>query len=244
MAKETESKDIAAIDESQIHQSVLDITTKAKYEIMRCQNCPIVMECDYSMKKIDKLKEEAKKNADAVYDEELELDKSAENTLRAQRRQKEVYDGFIRDNAHRVLEHDRCIYEKREIITSLQRFVDAGYNLGDPRVHLIVNELVSNILLAGRANKAFTNLGMVLRKDTPGGPVYYNNPVLRYRQEFSKLIMECTEALDRMLKSDETQSANAKFTNHMIQLLNLRQKKTPKQIVLDGLDNDTSLPQT
>jgi len=223
--KRKEENETAIAKQEKILGSVDTITKKFKYETMRCMKCPIVMECDHSVKHIEVLKEEAEMHGQAVYDEELELDRSAENVLRAQKRRQEIYDGYIRDNAGRTLAENRCIYEEQEILTSLEKFVDAGYDLADPRVYLIVNELISNILLAGRANKAFTNLGMVLRKDTPGGPVFYNNPVLRYRAEFSKMIMESTEALDRMLKSDESQNATAKFTEHMISMLNMRTKK-------------------
>ena len=129
-----------------------------------------------------------------------------------------------------MLKNDRCVFERKEILSSLQKFVDAGYDIADPRVFLIVNELVGNILNSGRANKSFTSLGVILRKDTSAGPVYYQNPLIKTKLEFSKLIIEATEALDRILKSDETQKSDKNFTDHLIKQLGLREKKKKKML--------------
>ena len=221
-----------------INSAVIDIVKKNRYEIMRCVNCPILMECSYSRRRLDKLKDEAKKMAENIYNEELELDRSAENTLRAQNKRDQIYNAYIRDNAYRELANDRCIWEREEIMQILQRFIDAGYNIADPRAYLIIQELVSNILSSGRANKAFTNLGMVLRKETAIGPVYYKNPLIESKIEFSRLIMESTEALDRMLKSDTKETIATTFSEHLIKELRLREKKKTK--IVDGIFVETS----
>ena len=216
------------LDVTKINNTVLEIVKKSRYEIMRCVNCPIIMECTYSRKRLDSLREDAKKMSEAIYLEELELDHSAENTLRAQNKRDHVYNGYIRDNAYKVLANDRCIWERGEIISILQRFTDAGYNIAEPRSYLIVQELVSNILNSGRANKAFTNLGLLLRKETANGPIYYKNPLIESKIEFSRLIIEATEALDRMLKSDDKEVKASTFTEHLIKELRLREKQKEK----------------
>jgi hypothetical protein len=220
--KEEIVKDIAT---DKLHRAVIDICDKFKYEIMRCVNCPIILECQYPKKRLDNLKGAAKKSSEAVYDEEIQLDNSAENVLRAQNRRDYVYGQYIRDNAHKNLKNDRCMFERKEILNSLQKFTDAGYDITDPRVYLIINELVSNILVSGRANKAFTNLGVLMKRETPAGPIYYNNPLLKIKTEFSKLIIEATESLDRILKSDESIKAEKDFTSHLMKSLGLREEK-------------------
>ncbi len=220
-----ENNNISKLDEEAISKTVIDLCEKFKYEIMRCLKCPIVLECSSAMKEIEPLKEEAKRVSEEIYEEEIELDNSAENVLRAQQKRDYTYQRFLVDNAHKQLANTRCHFEKREILTSLQKFVDAGYDITDPRVYMIVKELVSNILNSGRANKSFTNLGLLLSKDTPAGPVYYQNPLLKVKIEFSKLIVETTEALDRMLKSDETAKAEATFTSHLLKELKIRETK-------------------
>ena len=216
--------------DNKITATVTEICTKFKYEVMRCVNCPILQECKYPQKRLEKLKNEAKKMAGDVYQEEIELDDSAENTLRAQNKRDSIYHNYISDNAYSVLKNDRCIFEREEIIKVLQKFVDAGYDITDPRAYLVINELLGNILNSGRANKAFTSLGIILKKETPAGPIYYENPLLKTKMAFSKLIIEATEALDRMLKSDDSQKAQKDFTAHLLQALQIREKKQHKVI--------------
>jgi hypothetical protein len=76
-----------------------------------------------------------------------------------------------------------------------------------------------------------------LKKDTPAGPIYYENPLLKTKMNFSKLIIEATEALDRILKSDEDIKAEKSFTAHLLKALKLREKK---QIETDDLLIDTN----
>lgn len=216
-------KDIT--EAKKISESVLAICDKFKYEIMRCVNCPIILECTYSKKRIDKLKTKAKGYADKIYEEEVELDQSTDNILRSQSKREYVYNKYIRDNAFSVLQNDRCVFERREILNALQKFVDAQYDITDPRTYLLINELISNLLNSGRANKCFTNLGMLLVKETPGGPTYYANPLLKVKLEFSKLIMETTESLDRILKSDVKESRDKTFTDLLLKQLNARKLK-------------------
>ena len=228
------------LDTKKINQSVLDIIKKNRYEIMRCVNCPILMECTYSKKRLDTLKSDAKDIAEKIYNEELELDHSAENTLRAQNKRDNVYNNYIRDNAFKVLQNDRCIWERDEIVQILQRFLDAGYNIAEPRAYLIVQELISNILASGRSNKAFTNLGMILHRETAAGTIYYKNPLIESKIEFSRLVIEATEALDRMLKTDEKEIQANTFTEHLIKELRLRNKeksKVDKNKIIDGIFN-------
>ena len=218
------------LDIKKIQKSVIEIISKFKYEIMRCINCPILLECSYPKKRLEKLKEEAKKVAEEVYEEEIELDNSAENILRAQNKRDLIYQDFIRDNADKHLGNDRCIFERKEIIISLQKFVDAGYDITDPRAYMIIQELVSNMLISGRANKTFSNLGVLLKRNTPAGPIYYSNPMLKPKIEFSKLIIEATESLDRMLKSDVNQKVAKTFTEHLMKELRIREQKKDKII--------------
>lgn len=245
MEKQELAPEIAKdIEIQKTHQSVLDICDKFKYEIMRCINCPIILECTYPKRRLTPLKTEATKMSKDVYEEEIELDNSAENILRAQNKRDYVYNQFIKDNAHKNLLNDRCLYERKEILNALQKFVEAGYDIADPRVYLIVNELIGNILTSGRSNKAFTNLGVLLKKDTPAGPIYYSNPLLKVKVEFSKLIIEATEALDRILKSDETIKAEKNFTAHLLKQLGIRDKKKQaaiKKITSHDVDVGTAL---
>jgi hypothetical protein len=220
------------LDVTKINTAVLEITKKNRYEIMRCVNCPILLECTYPKRRLDALRAEAARLSQNIYNEEIELDNTAENILRAQNKRDNVYNNFIRDNAYSVLKNDRCIYEREEIINALQRFVDADYNIADPRVYLVVQELIGNLLNSGRANKAFTNLGLILRKDTPAGPIYYKNPLIESKIEFSRIIMEATETLDRMLKSDEKQVLANNFTEHLLKQLKIREAKKAK--IIDG----------
>lgn len=223
------------IDIKKTHETVLAICNKSQYEIMRCIKCPILLECKYPKKKLDSLRTEATTIAEEIYKEEIELDNSAENVLRAQNKRDYTYSSYLQDNAHKVLKNNRCIYERKEILDSLSKFVDAGYDINDPRVFTIVNELVGNILNSGRANKAFTNLGVILKKDTPAGPIYYQNPLLKIKIEFSKIIIEATETLDRILKSDESQSKDKNFTAHLMRELKIREKQKSK--LLDELSS-------
>lgn len=213
-----------------IDNTVVEIVNKFKYEVMRCVNCPILMECRYPKKRLEKLRDEAKRIADEIYEEEIELDDSADNTLRAQNKRDLTYKQYIENHAYEVLKDDRCIFEKKEIITALQKFVDAGYDITDPRSYIIINELVGNLLNSGRANKAFTSLGILLKKETPAGPIYYENPLLKTKMMFSKLIIEATESLDRILKSDRQTKAANDFTSHLLQALNIRERKKTKII--------------
>ena len=212
----------------QISNTVTEICNKFKYEIMRCVNCPILMECKYPQKRLEKLKKEAEKIAEEIYQEEMELDDSAENTLRAQNKRDVTYKDYIASHAFEVLKNDRCVFERKEIILCLQKFVDAGYDITDPRSYLVINELLGNILNSGRANKAFTSLGIILKKETPAGPIYYENPLLKTKMMFSKLIIEATESLDRMIKSDTDSKAEKDFTAHLLKALQIRDKKSKK----------------
>lgn len=222
--------------QEKISQVVVEMCDKFKYEVMRCVNCPIILECSKAKAKLDPLKEEAKQISNDIYEEEIELDNSAENTLRAQSKRDYIYNQYLKDNAYKQLQNTRCTFEKQEILTSLQKFVDAGYDIADPRVYMIIKELVSNILNSGRSNKCFTNLGLLLKKDTPAGPVYYQNPLLKTKVEFSKLIVETTEALDRMLKSDEATKADKDFTSHLLKELKIRESKKKNLIEDLGLE--------
>ena len=203
---------------------------------MRCVKCPILLECSYPKKRLDKIRDQAEKIAKDIYDEELELDNSAENILRADQKRHHAYVSYMNTHCPKVLQNDRCLYERQEVLRALQKFVDAGYNISDPRCYMIISELVSNILISGRTNKAFTNLGVLLSKDTPGGPVYYQNPLLKVRAEYSKLIIETTEALDRMLKSDEEANNDKSFTAHLLKQLKIREKKKDKMLAV--MDKD------
>jgi hypothetical protein len=119
---------------------VLEIVEKFKQEIMRCVNCPILLECKHPKKRLDSLRKDADKMAKAIYEEETELDDSADNTLRAQNKRDAVYRSYIESRAYDVLKNDRCVFEKREILRILEKFTSAGYDLNDPRTCLILNE--------------------------------------------------------------------------------------------------------
>jgi len=220
---------------TKINESVVQLCEKFEYEIMRCVNCPIVLECKLSKEQIEPLKEKAKQIAEDIYEEEIELDNSAENVLRANEKRDYVYNNYLKSQAYKTLKDTRCRFEKDEVLNSLQKFVDAGYDILDPRVYMIVKELVSNILNSSRANKAFTNLGLILKKETPAGPVYYQNPLLKQKSDISKIIVETTEILDRMLKSDETTKSDKDFTAYLIKELKIREKK--KTNILEALNN-------
>ena len=126
---ENNTKVSQGLDTERIHRSVLDIVEKFRYEIMRCINCPIILECQYPKKRLITLKADAKSFSEDVYEEEIELDNSAENVLRAQNKRDYTYNQYIKDNAHKVLANDRCVFERGEVMNALQKFVDAGYDI-------------------------------------------------------------------------------------------------------------------
>jgi len=234
-----ESQEITKDIEQKIMPVVTEICEKFKYEIMRCVNCPIILECKYSRNKLNPLKEKAKKISEEIYEEEIELDNSAENVLRAQTKRDYTYTSYLQSNAYKQLANTRCKFERQEVLVALQKFVDAGYQINDPRVYMIIKELIGNILNSGRANKCFTNLGLLLKKDTPAGPIYYQNPLLKVRMDMSKLIVEATEALDRILKSDENRRAENDFTAHLLKELQIRERK--KTALIESLGNDEDI---
>ena len=106
---------------TQIDNTVLEIVEKFKMEVMRCVNCPVLMECKYPKKRLETLREDAKKVSEDIYQEEIELDDSAENTLRAQNKRDQTYKNYIEARAYDVLKNDRCIFEKQEILKILQK---------------------------------------------------------------------------------------------------------------------------
>lgn len=231
--KESDVPINADIDKK-LSNTVIEICNKFKYEIMRCVNCPILMECKYPQKRLEALRGKAKEISEAIYKEETELDDSADNTLRAQNKRDMIFKSYIENHAFEVLKNDRCMFERQEILTNLQKFVDAGYDINDPRSYLIINELIGNMLNSGRANKAFTSLGIILKKETPAGPIYYSNPLLKAKMDFSKLIIEATEALDRIIKSDEGEKTGKTFTDHLLKSLAIREHKKKKSELISS----------
>jgi len=204
---------------------VIELANKFDEEIMRCVNCPILMQCKHSKHKLKPLEADAKTISNDIYEEEIEMDESAENLLRAQMKRDASYKEYIQARAYDILKDERCIFEGREVISTIEKFTNSGYDLGDPRAFLIISELIGNLLNSGRANKAFTALGVILKKETPAGPVYYENPLLKTKMMFSKLIVEATEALDRILKSDEQVKSDKSFTDHLLTNLKLRKQQ-------------------
>jgi len=238
ISKADSKEDQEAKQTEKIHHTVIELVDKFKYEIMRCVNCPIILECSKAKEELEPLKLEAKRVSEEIYDEEVELDQSAENTLRAQNKRDYIYGQYLKDNAYKKLTNTRCEFEKSEVMVSLQKFVDAGYDITDPRVYMIIKELISNILNSSRSNKTFTNLGLLLKKETPAGPVYYQNPLLKVKTDLSKLIVEATEALDRMLKSDESTKSDKDFTAHLLKELKIREGKKAHLLEDLGLEAD------
>ena len=215
--------------------SVLEITEKFKNETMMCINCPLLKTCPYVKKRLDKVREKAKLFAEDVYKEELEIDESAENKIRAMDKRDNAYDVMLRKEGYKEIKNDRCIYERREILLSLQKFVDAGYNINDPRAYLIIKELIGNILNSGRANKSIGSLGLLMKKETPTGPQYYLNPASKFKTDTSKFLIESIEALDRIFKSDEVDKQNQSFT--ALLMSKLRLNDTRKKEAIESIKN-------
>lgn len=224
LSTNTSEKQIIELEKN-ISETAVEICNRFKYSIMRCVNCPILLECKSTQTKLERLRGAGKKISEEIYQEEIELDDSADNTLRAQNKRDMVYKQYIENNAYEVLKNERCIYEKKEVLVTLEKFVNAGYDITDPRSYLIIVELLGNLLNSGRTNKAFTSLGIILKKETPAGPIYYENPLLKTKMMFSKIIVEATEALDRMLKSDDNQKAEKDFTAHLLKQLKIKKKE-------------------
>ena len=201
------------------------IYEKHKYETMRCLACPVLHECSYTKKRVEKVRAEAKEMTDKAYEEEITMDGSAENIIRAQQKRKIWYDQQVRANIPKELEGERCVFEKKEIIQTLGKFYNANYDFNDPRVTLLLQELVSNILNAGRISKAFTNQGVLLARETAAGPIYYANPLLKSRAEFSELVIKTAEVLDKILKSDEKVKSDKDFTAFLLSELQIREKQ-------------------
>lgn len=209
----------------QKNQLVVDeLCLKYKFELMRCEKCPVLKECNYTKIKMESLKKDAKKLADEAYQEEVQLDKSAENVIRAQEKRNHMYSQYFRNEAQSVLFDERCKFEKTEIISILTKFGNSGYDLADPRTYIILNDLLSNILTIGRMNKIFTQTGLLMSKESASGPSYYTNPLLKARNEISSSITEAMEALDKMLKSDETGSAADDFAAFLMKQLKIKKE--------------------
>lgn len=211
-------------------KEVLAILKTEQHSFMRCVNCPILLQCSYPKKRLEKLKLDAKIRADEVYAEELALDNSIENVILAEKKRDDTFKNYVQDNSEKYLGNDRCVYERGEIINVLSKFHDAGYDLENPRIYLLVKELMSNILITGRANKSFTSLGMLIRKDTPNGSYYYKNPMIQAKLDFSRLVMETIDVLDKMVKSDEDIGRDNDFTKHLLEKLRLKKKERAKEI--------------
>jgi len=208
------------------------IYEKNKYETMKCLSCPILHECSYTKKRVEKVRDNAKSMSDKAFDEEIAMDSSAENVIRAQGKRKIWYDQQVRATLPKELEGERCVFEKKEIVQILGKFYNANYDFNDPRVHILLQELVSNILNVGRINKAFTTQGVLLGRESAGGPVYYANPLLKARAEFSELVIKTSEVLDKMLKSDEQVKSDRDFTSFLLSELQLRERQK-KQAYVD-----------
>jgi hypothetical protein len=193
-------------------------------QLMRCTNCIAVTDCPYAKIKIDSLKQDAKRISDDIYEEELELDDSKDNAFRAEIKRDEVYMDYLRRNSTKVLKDEKCKYEKDEILEVLQTFVNAKYDLDDPRAMIIIKELIGNLLNSNRTNRAFASMGLALSKQTAGGTVYYANPLLKDRQNFSAIVTEGIQALDSILKSDETQKSENTFTAFLMERIRTKKK--------------------
>lgn len=201
------------------------IYAKHKYETMKCLACPVLHECSYTKKRVDAVKCAAKEMSDKAYEEEIAMDSSAENIIRAQGKRKIWFDQQVRATLPKELEGERCVFEKKEIIQILGKFFNANYDFNDPRVHILLQELVSNILNVGRINKAFTTQGVLLGRESAGGPIYYANPLLKSRAEFSELVIKTSEVLDKMLKSDEQVKSDRDFTSFLLSELQIRERQ-------------------
>jgi hypothetical protein len=194
-------------------------TAKFRNDLMSCVNCPIVLECPLTKDKIRELNTKAEEVAKLVYDEEIELDDSTDNQLRAEEKRNKIYKEYIRNNAYQKLEQQKCYFEVEEVKTIIKKFLDSGYDPSDPRVHIILQEIISSSLLSGRINKVFTGYGLLLKKDSPAGEIFYENPMLKHKIFLTKVMIEAIETLDRILKSDATTSYDMSFTNHIIDVL-------------------------
>lgn len=232
--EEFKQQNKAIVKAGNIDDTVVAICHKHKYELMKCVNCPIVKECNYTRKRIDKLRDDAKRISKEIYDTEVELDNSAENQIFAEKKSAAAYEDYLRRHSHEELKNERCIYERKEVLYVLQKFVDADYDITDPRAFLIINELIGSVLNTGRINKVFTQYGVMLSKETAQGTLMYANPLLKSKSEYSRLIVDTVEALDRILKSDEQQKADKEFTEYLLQSLKVKVKK--KEKVLDAFD--------
>ena len=242
--EEEQKKDLAKfekeneglIKQENLTKAVVDICHKHKYELMRCINCPTIKECIVTKPKLKKLLEQANEKATEMYEEEIAFDDTPENVLKAQNRRKIYYDNYVKTHVERYLGDIRCMYERKDIMGTLQRFVDANYDISDPRVYIIVNELISNILNSGRINKVFTEQGLLVTKSGQKGMYQTANPLIKNKVEFSKFIMEATEALDRILKSDEERRADNNFTSYLMKELKIRDKM--KQKIKDSFEKN------
>lgn len=224
----------ALIRKENISKTVVAICHKHKYELMKCFNCPNIKDCLVTKPRLEKLKEEANEAANEFYEDELEEDDSPENVLKAQTRRKIHFNNYVKANADKFIGETRCFYERKEVMGTLQRFVDANYDLTDPRLYIILNELISNILNASRINKEFTEQGVMITKLGQKGAYQAANPLLKSKVEFSKFIIEATEAIDRILKSDEQQKTDNDFTSYLMKSLNIRDRM--KREVKDSFD--------
>jgi hypothetical protein len=218
---------------------VNQIIEQNKYIIQKCVSCNLVDDCPYTKKRLKDLKKKAEEKAQEIYDEELSFDQSAENLLKAENKREVFYKEYIKTNAKSILEKERCFFEKRDVKAILESFVNDNYNLNDPRAKLIINELISNIIQNARINKTFAIEGMTLNRQTSAGIIKYQHPLISTKTEFSKMIVDSIDRLDKILKSDEDIKAENDFTSHLLKQLRLQEgRKAVEQLDTTIIDAD------
>ena len=219
-------------------QIIQKFTDKFKYDFNRCLVCPILNDCQYTQQKIKTIREQATKTSEQVYQDEISFDGSSENILKAQNKRKVFYDTFLRNNSETLLKDERCQYERKEVENLLKIFLEANYNILDPRAKIILDDLITNALQIGRMNKSFSSLGLTLQKQTTSGIILYEHPLLKARGEYSKLVLNAIDTLDKMLKSDLDKKAENDFTSHLMKQLRDKSASKAKDRVIEFVDSD------
>jgi paraquat-inducible protein B len=215
---------------------VNEIIEQNKYIIQKCIACNLVDDCPYTRKRLKKLKEEAETKAQEIYNEEIAFDSSAENLLKAESKRTIYFKEYIKTNARQLLEKERCFFEKRDVKNVLESFVNNNYKLSDPRAQIIVNELLSNIIQNSRINKTFAIEGMTLNRQTSAGIIKYQHPLISTKTEFSKMIVDAIDRLDKILKSDEDVKAENDFTAHLLKQLRMQEEPEKKRRIIENID--------
>lgn len=178
------------IMKGQIRPAVIKIE-----EIANCNNCKYNRVCPIPRKRFPNLKQEARQwfNENILNNTQYKDDRKwvSETEKSFELVHWPVY---LSENLT-----GKCEYELVEI-ARLERMITGRYDLTDPKIFLMTREIMKLLLHAYRCDLILSFQGMHIRAMGKHGPYEILNPIMTERQEYSKLIIDSLEKLDRMIK--------------------------------------------